>query len=492
MSESTKASKTAPNGAAIAWFRNDLRLRDNPALRAANDRGEPVIPVFIWDPDSEGAWVPGGASKWWLHRSLASLAESLEKAGSRLILRKGEPLDVLRSLAKETGATHLFWNRRYEPAAVERNKKIKAKLAKDGLTVKSFNGALLAEPWEIANKAGKPFQVFTPMYRHYQATVEPAEPLPAPRSLAAPSRWPSSSKLSDFNLEPVPDWAGGLREMWEPGEKGAMARFNGFEPEAIAEYPDQRDFPAVRGTSTLSPHLHFGEISPRLVWHQTQETVATQSKSGLNRGAEGWLRQLVWREFAHHLLYHFPHTPEAPLREEFGAFPWLEDDEGLRAWQKGRTGYPIVDAGMRELWHTGWMHNRVRMIVGSFLVKDLLIHWLEGARWFWDTLVDADLANNTLGWQWVGGCGADAAPYFRIFNPMLQSKKFDPDGVYLRRWIPELAKLPDAALHAPWEADSTTLKAAGVHLGETYPRPIVDHGEARDRALEALSAIRKP
>ena len=485
-------ARSTSSGISIVWFRHDLRLRDNPALRAAVDRGEPVLPLFIWGPDGEGAWPLGGASRWWLHQSLLRLQESLNQAGSKLILRTGKAPDILRVLAEESGASHIYWNRRYEPTSIQRDREIKAELKQLGLTAESFNGALLAEPWKIANKAGKPFQVFTPMYRHYLATVEPDSPLPAPRSLQAPDAWPESEELAQFGLEPTPDWAGGLREQWVPGEKGAQKILAAFEEEGAADYPDRRDFPGIRGTSCLSPHLHFGEISPRLVWHQMQETASSRSERGLARGVEAWLRQLVWREFAHHLLYHFPYTPEAPLREEFGVFPWLEDAEGLRAWQKGQTGYPIVDAGMRELWSTGWMHNRVRMIVGSFLVKDLLIHWLEGARWFWDTLVDADLANNTLGWQWVAGCGADAAPYFRIFNPMLQSKKFDPQGTYLRRWLPELKKLPDTDLHAPWEADAATRKKAGVQLGETYPHPIVDHSEARDRALEALSTIRKP
>lgn len=448
----------------IVWFRQDLRLADNPALLEAAARG-PVVPVFIWAPREEGEFPPGGAAKWWLGRSLARLDEALRARGSRLILRAGESLAVLRELVKETGATGVHWNRRYEPYAIERDRAVKAALRAEGLAAESHNASLLFEPWTVANKAGKPFQVFTPFYRHCLAMEHPPEPLTAPE-LVGPSSWPSSVELASLELEPVLPWASGFEGT--PGEAGAQAEFARMLSGPVSAYATERDFPAVRGTSRLSPHLHFGEIGPRQIWHGTRVA------------AEPWLRQLVWREFAHHLLFHFPHTARKPLRVEFERFDWRNDPAQLRAWQQGRTGYPIVDAGMRELWTTGWMHNRVRMIVGSFLVKHLRLHWEEGAFWFWDTLVDADLANNTLGWQWTAGCGADAAPYFRVFNPILQGEKFDPAGAYVRRWVPELAKVPAKFIHRPWEA--------GMALD--YPAPIVDHAEAREAALKAFAELR--
>lgn len=475
----------------LLWFRRDLRLTDNPALRAAVGLKRPIIPVYIFSPEDEGAWVPGGASRWWLHHSLASLSADLDKRGSRLILCAGAASEVLRKLIKETGADTLVWNRLYDPSLIDRDQKIKASLKEEGLTVKSFNSALLFEPWAVQNKAGKPFQVFTPFWKHCLAATEPEAPLPAPKSLPAPVRWPSSDILESFDLLPKIHWDTGLTETWTPGERGAIRQLQVFCDEVLSGYKRNRDVPGLRGTSRMSPHLHFGEIGPRQIWDTVQAVTAQESGHGLIHGAEHYLREVGWREFAYHLLYHFPHTPEQPLREEFQDFPWRKDLKGLKAWQRGMTGYPIVDAGMRELWHTGWMHNRVRMIAASFLIKDLLIPWQEGAAWFWDTLVDADLANNTLGWQWTAGCGADAAPYFRIFNPILQGIKFDPEGVYVRRWCPELKELPDTWIHKPWEADDRVLAKAGITLGKTYPRPIVDHGEARDRALGALSEIKK-
>ena len=348
---------------------------------------------------------------------------------------------------------------------------------------------MLREPQEIANKAGGPFKVFTPFWRHYQSLGEPTCPLPRPSRLSAPSTWPEGLSVDELKLNPRIAWDAGFHAEWSATPQGAAAELLQFLPERMARYNQDRDFPAEKGTSRLSPFLHFGQISPREIWRTASEQVVGRKGSGDAENASPFLRQLVWREFAHHLLYHFPHTPEEPLKPEFARFPWVTDADRLSAWQRGQTGYPIVDAGMRQLWATGWMHNRVRMIVGSFLVKDLLLSWTHGAAWFWDTLVDADLANNTLGWQWIGGCGADAAPYFRIFNPVLQSEKFDPDGTYIRRWVPELAGLRGKALHAPWEADRASLKAAGVILGGNYPEPIVDHKEARDLALEALKSI---
>lgn len=474
----------------LIWFRLDLRLPDNPALLAATKRGGAVVPVFIWSPDEEGDWQPGGASKWWLHQSLASLNNELRELGSRLIIRRGPTLATLRAIAKETNADAVFWNRRYEPAVIARDAKIKDALRGDGLEAESFNGALLNEPWTIQNQSGKPFQVFTPFWKNCLTQPDPAEPLPAPKQLAAPTKWPKSSALDELELEPTIHWADGLRAAWQPGEKGAAENLKRFLARAFDSYSDQRNRPDVAGTSRLSPHLHFGEISPRHIWHGLKQMAGKRGLPvGSWRGSQ-FLAEVGWREFAHHLLFHFPHTPTEPLRPAFKNFRWRQDATWLRAWQKGGTGYPIVDAGMRELWTTGWMHNRVRMIVASFLVKDLLMDWQEGARWFWDTLVDADLAANTLGWQWTAGCGADAAPYFRVFNPLSQGEKFDPHGDYVRRWCPELAKLPTAWIHQPDKAPPEILRAAGVELGRTYPEPIVNHAIAREVALEAFAGIK--
>lgn len=475
----------------IYWFRLDLRLADNPALRAAIERGGPVVPVFIWSPEEEAPWSPGGASRWWLHQSLAALEASLQGAGSRLILRRGPTLETLRALVKETGAGAVFWNRRYEPAVIARDAKVKEALRGDGLSVGSFNAALLREPWTVRNRSGGPFQVFTPFWKHCLAQPDPPEPLPAPRALLAPAKWPSSLALPELELEPKINWAQGLRAAWQPGETGAAANLKKFLTSAFSDYPEHRNRPDVVGTSRLSPHLHFGEISPRQVWQGLKAMAARRGLAVAQWRSSQFLAEVGWREFAHHLLYHFPHTPDEPLRAEFAKFPWRQDAAWLKAWQKGRTGFPIVDAGMRELWTTGWMHNRVRMIVASFLVKDLLHDWREGARWFWDTLVDADLANNTLGWQWTAGCGADAAPYFRVFNPTAQGERFDPQGDYVRRWCPELAKLPAAWIHRPDQAPPRVLEAAGVRLGRDYPAPLVGHAVAREVALEAWARLKR-
>jgi len=477
--------------ATIVWFRNDLRLADNPALDAATQRGGEVIPVYIWAPEEEGRWSPGAASRWWLHQSLLQLDAALREHGSRLILRRGPTGEALRGLAAETHSDAVFWNRRYEPAVVARDTTIKATLRSDGVRVDSFNGSLLFEPWTIHTKADRPFQVFTPFWRSCLDATPPARPLPTPRKLAPPKRWPGTAVLESFALEPSIDWAGGIRSAWRPGETGAGYQLRRFLDSGLAEYSEQRNRPDVVGSSRLSPHLHFGELSPRQVWHAVHDHVDRETESGMLKAGECFLREIGWREFSHHLLFHFAHTIDTPLRPEFERFPWRDDLSDLQAWQHGRTGYPIVDAGMRELWSTGWMHNRVRMIAASFLVKDLLIPWRGGAEWFWDTLVDADLANNTLGWQWTSGCGADAAPYFRVFNPVSQGEKFDPGGGYVRRWVPELAGLASKWLHRPWEAPTEVLAAARIDLGTTYPLPIVDHSLARQRALAAFAAVKR-
>ena len=409
----------------ILWLRQDLRLADQPALQAAIERGGAVIPVFIDSAAEEGEWQPGAASRWWMHQSLESLAAALEQRGSRLVLRRAtDSLACLRELIAETGATAVYWGRRYEPQVIARDGEIKTALREAGIEVRSFNTALLIEPWDVQNLSGKPFQVFTPFWRKACTAIDPPKPAAAPARIAAPAKWPRSVALNDLGLMPRIAWHGGMARAWRPGEAGAHDLLQQFLDGPVKDYAAQRNMPAVSGTSRLSPHLHFGEISPRQIWHAAPEWRSTQ-----------FITEIGWREFAHHLIYHFPRTTNEPLRADFARFPWRESTGDLQAWQQGRTGVPLVDAGMRELWETGWMHNRVRMVVASFLVKNLRLHWLHGARWFWDTLVDADLASNTLGWQWAAGCGADAAPYFRIFNPDSQAEKFDPQGEYQRRWL---------------------------------------------------------
>jgi deoxyribodipyrimidine photo-lyase len=447
----------------IVWLRRDLRTADNPALIEAAARG-PVVPLFIWAAQEEAPWQPGAASRVWLHRSLESLMAELAALGAPLVLRRGPSLQTLLEVAREARATCVFWNRCYEPALVARDTDIKRRLDEQGLHAESFNAALLHEPPRISNKQGKPFRVFTPFYRHCVAQGTPAPPREAPPRLRAATAMVTSLPLSALGLRPALDWDSGILASWTPGSSGADAELDGFADAAVLDYGSERDRPDRSGVSRLSPHLHHGELSPRQVWHRIATTWHASAAS--RERAEPFLRQLYWREFAHHLLYHFPDTPQEPLQAKFTAFPWRKPGPELDAWQRGETGYPLVDAGMRELWHTGWMHNRVRMNVSSFLVKHLLIHWREGARWFWDTLVDADLANNTMGWQWCAGSGADAAPYFRIFNPTLQGERYDPDGQYVRRWIPELAGLPDRHIHKPWQAPAAMLSRAGVTVPE--------------------------
>ncbi|HSE78630.1 MAG TPA: deoxyribodipyrimidine photo-lyase [Alphaproteobacteria bacterium] len=479
-----EAKSAAPP--AVVWFRNDLRLTDNPALRAAAASRRRLVPIFILDDAAGGKWGPGGASRWWLHHSLTALGDDLAARGAPLVLRRGCAADVLAALIGETGASAVFWNRRYEPHASARDAAIEARLVSRGVTVETFDAALLHEPGTIADRSGAPHRVFTQFWRACRTVAEPPRPHPAPLRLTGLATAPGGERLADWRLLPTaPDWAGGLRRIWRPGEAGAMARLDAFLSSAITGYDRTRDRPGRDATSRLSPHLHWGEIGPRQIWH------AVRASAGDGGGAERFLTELGWREFSHHLLHHAPDMPEQPLRREFARFPWRRADAHLRAWRRGHTGYPIVDAGMRELWTTGWMHNRARMIAASFLVKDLLVPWQDGAAWFWDTLVDADLANNSANWQWIAGCGADAAPYFRIFNPVLQGEKFDPDGDYVRRFVPELARLPAAWIHKPWQAPGSVLDAADVRLGQTYPRPIVDHGAARVRALAAFAAIKR-
>ncbi len=465
---------------AIVWFRDDLRLADHAALHAAIESGRPLVPVFVLDAGSAGPWALGGASRWWLHHSLASLAASLQARGSHLILRRGDAQASIIEIAADTGAAAVFtggsadpWARRVDQAVAE---------AFSG-TLHRMRTTTLFHPDSVRTKSGGVYSVYTPFANACLALGGPKPPLPAPKKIRT-AEAPRSDRLDDWGLLPVkPDWAAGLRDTWAPGEAGAMERADDFLAHGLTGYAAARDRPAGDGTSMLSPHLHFGEISAGQLWHLAHQRPGSPSR-------DIFIRELLWREFCTNLLWHNPDLPRAPLKPEFGKMPWRDDKPALRAWQQGQTGIPIVDAGMRQLWQIGWMHNRVRMIVASFLIKHLMIPWQDGEAWFWDTLVDADLANNAGNWQWVAGCGADAAPYFRIFNPVLQGRKFDLHGDYVRHFVPELSRMDPRHIHAPWEAPAGALAAAGVVLGESYPHPIVDLAEGRARALDAYAKIR--
>jgi len=466
---------------ALLWFRRNLRLTDNAALIAAAERGDPIIPVYVLDELDAG-----GASRWWLHHSLASLDNDLQKLGASLLLLSGPPETALARAAEQSGAGRLFFSRRYEPQACRQEEAIGTALDSQ-LEIHACDDGYLNHPVRPLTKSETPFRVFTPYWRAPSALPEPPQPQPVPTAIRFAEHDLESLRLDDLDLLPSkPNWAQGFDDDWAPGEAGALRRLDELDS-AARGYAEQRDRPDLDTTSRLSPHLHFGEVSARQVWHALREQTAHAKSS---TGAEALCRQLYWRDFSAYLLFHFPTLPEQPLRKEFEYFPWSSDQDGLRAWQRGMTGYPIVDAGMRQLWATGWMHNRVRMIAASFLVKDLLIPWQQGADWFLDTLVDADLANNSASWQWVAGCGTDAAPYFRIFNPVLQGKKFDPAGDYVRRWVPELAAMPDQHIHDPWGASLDTQTSCGVVIGDNYPQPIVDHGKARQDALAAYQMTR--
>lgn len=464
---------------ALVWLRRDLRMHDNPALAFATQNHESVIPVYILEKQ-----VLGAAQGWWLHHSLKALQDSLEKAGLGLCLQQGEPLSVLGALIKAHTVEAIYWNRCYEPATIAHDKSLKSTLLAEGLDVQSFNGSLLNEPWTVLNQQGSWFKVFTPFWR--QATKQLVIPSEAFLNTEVIYPKPQSDNLADWELLPVsPNWAHEFGLLWKPGEAGAIENLEQFISNDLQSYREDRNIPSIAATSHLSPHLHFGEISPWQIWRVIAE--AKKDRQANLASIEHFLSELGWREFAQYLLYHFPKLPSENFKPAFDAFPWDKNAALLKCWQQGQTGYPIVDAGMRELWRTGFMHNRVRMITASFLIKDLFIDWRSGADWFMYTLVDADLANNSAGWQWVAGSGADAAPYFRIFNPVLQGEKFDPDGEYVRRWVPELEKVPKKWIHKPWEAPKGTLD---ICLGEDYPYPVVDHALARQYALENYKRLK--
>lgn len=462
--------------ARLVWFRNDLRLTDNPALHAAVESGEDLLLLYILDERA------GAASRWWLHHSLAALGRDIAARGGELVLRRGEPMEVITGLVKDHGVTAVHAARAYEPFWRETDRALDAALKALDCGLHRHLSASLFHPERITTKAGGLFGVYTPFSKACFEAGVPAAALPAPerlRSLPA-----EGDALEDWGLLPTrPDWAGGMRAEWTPGEAGALARLDAFLAGPVKEYDTMRDIPGRAGTSKLSPHAHFGEISPRIVWHKAKA-------AGDGKGVQTFLKELLWREFSINLLWQHPDIRTKPIREEFADFPWAEQPGHLQAWQRGRTGIPIVDAGMRELWQTGWMHNRVRMICASYLVKHLLIPWQAGEAWFWDTLCEADEAANGASWQWVAGCGADAAPYFRIFNPVLQGVKFDPEGAYVRRFVPELRKLPDQHIHTPWEADAGLLAGCGIRLGGNYPKPLVLPAEGRQAALDAYAKLK--
>lgn len=469
----------------IIWLKNDLRISDNPAFIYALNNNLDPIPVFIWSSQIENPWELGSASRLWLYHSLSSLQKELKDLGLDLILRRGDSEEVLTQLIQESGAQQVIWNRRYEPKLLKHDKEVEIRLNKLGCKTMILNGSLLLDPEMIKNQQGTPFKVFTPFYKNVLKILENNLEQEYPKQLAKISKLVKSKQeiksldLNELNLLETQsqwqkNWQRKMLKYVTIGSQAANTNLTNFIPRGATKYQELRDRPDLLGTSKLASHLHFGEISPFRIWQEAQ-------------GHESFLRQLIWREFAYYIMFHFPHSTETNLKKEFDKFPWQKNARYLQAWQQGQTGYPIVDAGMRELWETGWMHNRVRMIVGSFLIKDLLIHWQEGAKWFWETLFDADLANNSMGWQWVAGSGVDASPFFRIFNPMTQGEKFDPNGDYVRKWCPELAQLPNEWIHKPFAAPPLILAAAGLNLGQNYPLPLVNHDAARKEALAGLA-----
>lgn len=461
----------------LVWFRDDLRLDDNAALVAALAAGDKILALYILD-DTIGA-----AARWWLHHSLAALAADLQARGAMLVLRRGDAMRIVPKLAADIGAGSVHAARSFSPALCRQDEALEKTLRQRGIVFHRHPSSSLFAPGQIRTRTGGFYNVYGPFAKACVAAGVPEDFSTAPARISGVAGV-ASDRLEDWNLLPRrPDWAAGLRQSWTPGEAGAHEKLRAFLAGPVRNYAAVRDHPGLNGTSKLSPHVHFGEISPRRLWHAA-------SAAGPGAGVQKFLGELLWREFSLNLLWQHPSLRSEPIRREFAAMPWRHDAGALRAWQRGRTGIPIVDAGMRELWQTGWMHNRARMICASFLTKHLLLPWQDGEAWFWDTLCEADEAANGASWQWVAGCGADAAPYFRVFNPVLQGRKFDRDGAYVRRYVRELAALPDADIHAPWEARAEILGQAGVELGKTYPLPIVSLSEGRARALAAYAEIR--
>ncbi|KIL50103.1 deoxyribodipyrimidine photo-lyase [Jeotgalibacillus alimentarius] len=463
---------------AIVWIRKDLRLHDNPGLYHTAETGK-VLPVYIFDEDDK----IGSAQKWFLHHALESFQKRLKSAGSELLILSGKPSEILPDIVEKYEADSIHWNRQYEPAVFNRDREIGESLHKNGISVNTYEGRLLLPPWDVKKNNGDPYKVFTPFYKALQKHDIP-QALPAVKNIEPASfNKRDSLSLDDLKLLPEINWTSGMEKRWTPSEEAAVRRFNAFLDKKLKVYKSKRDFPSEEASSALSPYFALGLLSVRSVYHSI--------KKSAEAAGEPFIRQLVWRDFAYSLITHFPETKTDPMNEQFKSFKWMDESDQLKAWKHGKTGFPIVDAGMRELWTTGYMHNRVRMITGSFLTKDLLIHWREGADWFDDTLVDADVANNVMGWQWVAGSGADASPFFRIFNPTTQSSKFDPNGEYIRQWIPELKHMPTKHIHDPSSAPDDVLEEAGVQIGRDYPEPIVDHKAARQRALDHYDDVKK-
>jgi deoxyribodipyrimidine photo-lyase len=487
-----KAAMTNP---VLFWFRDDLRLSDNPALSSAVLSGHPVHFIYIVDKSGNHARALGAAQRWWLHHSLKALAEKIGSLGGRLELYQGDPSEVLPAIVSAIQPSAIFWNRRYDRASVACDASLKTYFDEQAIPVRSFNGSLLREPWEVTSKTGTPMKVFTPFLRAARLNFSVPAPAQGPSKLNSSAKQtvdPLPKSLDELHLLPTnPDWSMGMALEWQPGEAGALKTLDTFLDGGFSGYAENRNRPDLPSTSRLSPYLRFGEISIRKIWHSAEAAVHSGRTSASAEDLRVFESELGWREFSYHLLYHQPDISTINVQRSFDAFEWLDDPSMLKAWKRGKTGYPLVDAGMRELWQTGFMHNRVRMVVASFLIKHLRINWRIGEAWFWDTLLDADPANNPASWQWVAGSGADAAPYYRIFNPMLQSEKFDPDGIYIRKFVPELSKLPNALIHSPWLAKPAELAFAGVRLGDTYPYPIVNHDEARNTALKSYKALKE-
>ena len=472
------------NKLSIFWFRQDLRLADNPGLSEAISKGI-VLPIYIYDDINSNEYEMGSASKWWLHNSLEKLNDSLN---NKLSVYKGDALKILESLTKSYDVESISWNRCYEPWRIKRDKNIKSEIEKKGIEVNTFNGSLLWEPFNILKTDGTPYRVFSPYYRKGCLNAAPPRiPLKSPEISSLFKDEYNKLTIEDLSLIPKVHWFDEMEKLWKPGEVGAQEKLYDFLDDGLVGYKEGRNFPSQKNVSQLSPHIHLGEISPNQVWYAAKQK---EDETGIEKDLAHFLSELGWREFSYNLLYHFPTLPRENLQKKFDNFPWQENTDFSDKWKKGHTGYPIVDAGMRELWQTGYMHNRVRMIVGSFLVKNLLLHWHEGEKWFWDCLIDADLASNSASWQWVAGSGADAAPYFRIFNPISQGIKFDPEGEYTKKFLPELRDLPIKYLYSPWEAPADVLEQANIKLGENYPKPIVDLKESREKALDAFDKIR--